>query len=172
MRKDPELLIRAGVEADLPAVLEIYQHYVLNALCTFEEVPPTLAELRSRRKAVLDLGLPYLVATLEGRLAGYAYAGSYRPRPAYRHTVEDSVYLAPDLLRRGIGRVLLGELVAQCAAGGFRQMIAVIGDSANAGSIRLHEQLGFLPVGVLRDVGFKFGRWVDTVLMQRALQPT
>lgn len=163
------LLIRNSAGADLPAIQAIYQHYVLHGLCTFEEIPPTVADLRSRRAEVLNLGLPHLVAVLDGQVAGYAYASRYRVRPAYRHTLEDSLYVAPDRHRRGIGRALLGALIERCSGRGFHRMIAVIGDSANEGSIRLHAGLGFEPVGVLPEVGFKFGRWVDTVLMQRPL---
>lgn len=153
----------------MDAVTAIYAHHVLTGTGSFEEAPPSPAEMAARRAAVLALGAPWLVAELDGRVAGFAYAGAYRARPAYRHTVEDSVYVAPDALGRGVGRALLSELVARCEAGPFRQMIAVIGGSENTGSIALHRALGFAPVGTFTAVGFKFGRWVDTVLMQRAL---
>ncbi|MFC3691865.1 GNAT family N-acetyltransferase [Chenggangzhangella methanolivorans] len=164
-----DLLVRDATDADMDAVAEIYAHHVLTGCASFEEVPPSPAEMAARRLVVLALGAPYLVAELDGRVAGYAYAGSYRARPAYRHTVEDSVYVAPDALGRGVGKALLAETIARCEAAGFRQMIAVIGDSANAGSIALHASLGFRDVGTFSDVGFKFGRWVDSVMMQLPL---
>jgi phosphinothricin acetyltransferase len=154
----------------MQAVQSIYAHYVLHDLCSFEEVPPSVDQMLSRRAEVLRLGLPYLVAIEAGDVVGYAYAGAWRTRPAYRNTVESSIYVAPGRHGRGIGSALLAELVARCAKAGLAQMVAVIGNSANAGSIRLHEGQGFEHVGVLRNVGFKFGRWVDTVLMQRALR--
>lgn len=163
--------IRDAAEADLPAVQAIYARHVLHGFASFEEVPPETAELAARRAAVLAQGLPYLAAEIEGRLVGYAYAGAYRPRPAYRHTIEDSVYVADGLAGRGIGRALLGTLIERCEAGPWRQMVAVIGDSGNAASIALHEAFGFRRAGLLQSTGFKLGRWVDTVLMQRALGP-
>lgn len=163
--------IRDAAEADLPAVQAIYARHVLHGFASFEEVPPETAELAARRAAVLAQGLPYLAAEIEGRLVGYAYAGAYRPRPAYRHTIEDSVYVADGLAGRGIGRALLGALIERCEAGPWRQMVAVIGDSGNAASIALHEAFGFRRAGLLQSTGFKLGRWVDTVLMQRALGP-
>ncbi|MFE0753813.1 GNAT family N-acetyltransferase [Inquilinus sp. NPDC058860] len=165
------ITIRDAAEADLPAVQAIYARHVLRGFASFEEVPPETPELAARRAAVLAQGLPYLAAEIEGRLVGYAYAGAYRPRPAYRHTIEDSVYVADGLAGRGIGRALLGALIERCEAGPWRQMVAVIGDSGNAGSIALHEAFGFRRIGILQSVGFKFGRWVDSVLMQRALGP-
>lgn len=165
----PSITVRDATEADMAAVAAIYTHYVLHARATFEETPPTVAELIGRRAAVLALGLPYLVAVEQGTVVGYSYATSYRPRPAYRNTVENSVYVALGEHGKGIGRILLRTLIERCAAGGWRQMIAVIGDSANAGSIGLHRSLGFEPVGVLRSVGFKLGCWVDTVQMQLAM---
>jgi phosphinothricin acetyltransferase len=163
------LLVRDATEADMASVQRIYAHYVLYGLATFEEVPPATDELLTRRTAVLRLGLPYLVATLEDAVVGYSYATSYRARPAYQHTVEDSVYVADGLGRRGIGAMLLGALIERCESGPWRQMLAVIGDSDNAASIALHRRFGFQPVGTLKSVGFKLGRWVDTVLMQRVL---
>ena len=165
--------IRPSLPGDLAAVRDIYAHHVLHGLASFEEVPPDLAELARRRDDVLARGLPHLVAEAAGGrgVVGFAYAGPYRPRPAYRHTVEDSVYLAPDQAGRGIGRALLGRLIALCEAAGRRQMVAVIGDSGNAPSIGLHAALGFRRVGLLPSVGFKFGRWVDIVIMQRPLGP-
>ena len=163
------VVVRDATEADMAAVREIYAHYVLHGLATFEEVPPSVAELLSRRAFVLGLGLPYLVAEMDGRVVGYSYATTYRPRPAYRYTVEDSVYVAQGLGGHGIGSALLGSLIARCEAGPWRQMLAVIGNSGNAGSIALHARLGFETVGTLTSVGFKLGQWVDTVLMQRPL---
>lgn len=154
---------------DMPAVQRIYAHEVTTGVATFEEVPPTVDEMLTRRAAVLDAGLPYLVAELRGAVAGYCYATPYRPRPAYRYTAEDSVYVTPEAQGEGVGRALLTELVSRCADAGVHQVIGVIGDSGNAGSIGLHKALGFHHVGTLTAVGFKFDRWVDTVLMQRDL---
>jgi len=165
----PAVLVRDAHEADIGAVTSIYARHVLHGLASFEEVPPSLDEMRSRRASVLQLGLPYLVAELEGRIVGYSYATSYRARPAYRYTVEDSVYVEDGLNGRGIGTALLTALIARCERGPWRQMLAVIGDSGNAGSIALHRRLGFAPAGNLVAVGFKLGRWVDSVFMQRAL---
>jgi L-amino acid N-acyltransferase YncA len=163
------IFVRDAHETDMSAVTSIYARHVLTGLASFEEVPPSLDEMRSRRASVLQLGLPYLVAELEGRLVGYSYATSYRARPAYRYTLEDSVYVEDGLNGRGIGTALLAELIARCERGRWRQMLAVIGDSGNAGSIALHRRLGFAPAGNLVSVGFKLGRWVDSVFMQRAL---
>jgi len=164
-----DLIIRASIAADIVPVAFIYAHHVMRGTATFEISPPTAEEVARRRDAVLAEGLPYLVAECGGEVAGFAYAGLYRPRPAYRYTVEDSIYLHPDHLRKGIGRRLLAELIRQCELGRWRQMIAVIGDSGNAPSIRLHENAGFRRTGVFQSVGWKFGRWLDTVLMQRPL---
>ena len=161
--------IRAATEADLPAITEIYEHAVRYGTATFELIPPEIAEMTRRFRALADGGFPYFVATVEGKVIGYAYAGPYRPRPAYRFTLENSVYLDPASQRRGIGTALLTELIAQSEARGYRQMIAVIGDSANAASVALHARAGFAMIGTHPDVGFKFGRWLDTVMMQRAL---
>jgi L-amino acid N-acyltransferase YncA len=163
------LKIRPAVLPDLPAITEIYAHEVRVGTATFELVPPDLAEMTRRFQALLDGGFPYFVAVLDGRVAGYAYASSYRPRPAYRFTVENSVYLRPATHRRGIGRQLLERLIAECATRGFRQMIAVIGDSANAASVGVHAACGFQMIGTHPSVGLKFGRWLDTVMMQREL---
>ena len=154
----------------MPAVQAIYGHYVLHDLCSFEEEVPTAPQMQSRRADVLARGLPYLVAMKDGEVAGYAYASPYRSRSAYRHTVEDSIYVAPGMQGHGIGKALLQEVIRRCTESGFTQMVAVVGNSANAGSQRVHQSLGFETVGVLRNVGFKFGQWVDTVLMQRALR--
>lgn len=155
----------------MSAVTAIYAKHVLHGLASFEEVPPPLDEMKSRRAGVLKLHLPYLVAELDNHVAGYAYATFYRARPAYRYTVEDSVYVADGLHGRGIGTALLAELIARCEQGPWRQMLAVIGDSDNAPSIALHRRLGFTSCGTLAAVGFKHGRWVDSVFMQRALGP-
>jgi phosphinothricin acetyltransferase len=165
----PDLSVRDAADGDVPRILEIYRHYVLHATCTFEVDPPSEHEMRARVAAVRALGLPWLVAESAGEVVGYAYAGRYRERPAYRHTVENSVYIAHDRHRLGAGRRLLEELVRRITAGHFLQMVAVIGDSRNLPSIALHERVGFRHVGVLQDVGFKHGRWLDTVLMQRTL---
>lgn len=165
------LVVRDAAEQDMAAIQAIYAHEVLRGLATFEETPPSTAEMLARRAGVLALGLPYLAAEIEGRIVGYSYATGYRPRPAYRYTVEDSVYVADGMHGRGIGRALLSGLIERCEAGPWRQMVAVIGNSGNAGSIALHRQLGFRLVGTFEAVGFKLGRWVDTVLMQRPLGP-
>ncbi|WP_093211452.1 MULTISPECIES: GNAT family N-acetyltransferase [unclassified Variovorax] len=154
----------------MAAVQAIYSHYVLHDLCSFEEQVPSVEEMQARRADVRARGLPYLVALKDGEVAGYAYATAYRARSAYRHTVEDSIYVAQGMHGHGIGKALLGEVIRRCTDGGFTQMVAVVGNSANAGSQGVHQSLGFERVGVLRDVGFKFGQWVDTVLMQRALR--
>ncbi len=163
------LEIRPAIEADLPAVTAIYEHAVRYGTATFELIPPDLAEMTRRFNALMDGGYPYFVAELDGRVVGYAYAGAYRPRPAYRFTVENSIYLDPAIHRRGIGLELLQRLIIECEARGFRQMIAVIGDSANAGSIGVHTRAGFKMIGTHPNVGLKFGRWLDTVMMQRDL---
>src|SRR6476646_4672592 len=161
--------IRSATEADLPFVTGIYTHAVLHGTATFELIPPDLAEMTRRFRALMDGGFPYLVASLDGRVVGYAYAGPYRPRPAYRFTVENSVYLQPSIHRRGIGLLLMQRLILECEARGYRQMIAVIGDSANADSIGVHTRTGFQMIGTHPNVGLKFGRWLDTVMMQLAL---
>lgn len=165
----PQPVIRDAQEADMVAVQAIYAHHVLHGLATFEEVPPSVDELIGRRAAVLDSGLPYLVAELDGAVVGYCYAATYRPRPAYRYALEDSVYIAHGRDGRGIGTALLGELIVRCERGPWRQMTAVIGNSGNAGSIALHRRMGFRHIGTFEAVGFKLGQWVDTVMMQRAL---
>jgi len=163
------LAVRAAEERDVPGIAAIYAHHVLTGLASFEIAPPDAAEMARRRAAVLARGLPYLVAEAADGVVGYAYAAPYRLRPAYRHALEDSVYVHRDYGGRRIGRRLLESLIAECTSRGYRQMVAVIGDSANHASIALHETCGFKRVGVLPSVGFKFGRWVDCVLMQRAL---
>ncbi len=163
------LLIRASRPADLAQIQAIYAAEVRGGTASFELEPPDLGEMRRRRETILDGGFPYLVAEFEERVAGYAYATAYRPRPAYRHTVENSVYVARRAWRRGIGLRLLRALVDACRERGFRQMVAVIGDAEHLASIRLHEKAGFRMVGTLADVGRKFERWLDIVVMQRAL---
>ncbi|MGJ4927729.1 N-acetyltransferase family protein [Bradyrhizobium sp. HKCCYLS2038] len=166
-----DIEIRPTLEADLPAITAIYGQAVREGTATFELDPPDLAEMTRRFRALSDGGFPYFVAVLDGEVVGYAYAGPYRPRPAYRFTVENSVYLAPASQRRGIGMRLMRQLIDACEARGFRQMIAVIGASANAGSVGLHTACGFEMIGTHPSVGLKFGRWLDTVMMQRPLGP-
>ncbi len=163
----PEL--RPARDGDLDAIQAIYAHHVLHGLASFEETPPDRAEIARRLRALVVEGYPYLVAELRGEIVGYAYAGPYRPRPAYRYTVEGTVYVAPGQERRGYGRALLAALIDACSERGYRRMVAVIGDSDHLASIGLHEALGFRRAGQLHAVGFKFGRWVDSVLMERAL---
>ena len=161
--------IRPAGPQDIAAITRIYAQAVEYGTATFEIEPPDEAEMASRQHALLANDLPYLVAEQAGIVAGYAYAGRYHARPAYRWTVEDTIYVAPAFHRRGLGRLLMARLIAEAEARGFRQMIAVIGDSANAASITLHAAVGFQLVGTLQSVGFKHGRWLDTVLMQRPL---
>jgi phosphinothricin acetyltransferase len=161
--------VRDATPADMAEIQSIYTFYVTNTAASFEEVPPSVEEMTRRLEAAQARGLPYLVAEEKGEILGYTYAGPWRERSAYRYTVEDSIYVAPFVVRRGIGRVLLSALIDRCTALGYRQMIAVIGDSANQGSIGLHRSLGFRQEGVLRGVGLKFGRWVDVVIMHRVL---
>ncbi|MGI9128520.1 MAG: GNAT family N-acetyltransferase [Roseomonas sp.] len=163
------LLIRESVAADVPAITAIYAHWVINGPASFEIEAPDVAEMARRRDAVTGAGFPYVVATGPDGVLGYAYASAYRTRPAYRFTVENSVYVAPGARQTGIGSALLGAVIARCAAAGFRQMVAVIGDSANAASIALHQRAGFTQAGLIQAAGWKHGRWVDSVLMQRAL---
>jgi L-amino acid N-acyltransferase YncA len=164
--------IRPAKTSDIPAIAHIYAHAVEHGTASFELAPPDEVEIARCMSDLTGKGYPYFAAEIDGALAGYAYAGPYRARPAYRLTVEDSVYVAPAMHRRGVGRVLLAALIEAAAARGFRQMIAVIGDSTRqAASIGLHEAWGFRHVGILQDVGFKHGRWLDSVLMQRALGP-
>ena len=163
--------IRPSRDEDVPAIAAIYRHHVLHGVASFEEVPPDAAEIARRRGEIVGRGLPYLVAERAGRVVGYCYAGLFRPRVAYRFTVEDSVYVEADEIGRGLGRALLEQVISRCSELGYRQMVAVIGGRETMPSIRLHEALGFTHIGVFPAVGFKFGRWVDTVLMQRALGP-
>lgn len=164
-------MIRDATPGDLRGIAEIYAHHVATGLASFEEAPPAESEMRTRFESVRAAGLPYLVADEGGRVVGYAYATAYRARSAYRFTLEDSVYVRDGCGGRGIGRALLAELLARCEAGPWRQMVAVIGDSDNHASIGLHRAAGFRVVGTLEAVGFKFGRWVDSVLMQREIGP-
>lgn len=172
-KKDTQSVLKPSVRAsrpgDMPAITAIYAHHVLHGLASFELLPPDVNEMVRRRAEVLARGLPHLVAEAGGQLAGYAYAAPYRERPAYRFALEDSVYIHPDYIGRGIGRALLDVLIETCTSAGYRQLIAVIGDSGNAASIGLHAACGFVRTGLLPSVGFKFGRWVDSVLMQREI---
>jgi phosphinothricin acetyltransferase len=161
--------VRASRLEDMPSITEIYAHHVVHGLASFELSPPDVGEMLRRRADVLARGLPHLVAEAGGQIAGYAYAAPYRERPAYRFVLEDSIYIHPDYIGRGLGRALLHVLIEACARAGYRQLIAVIGDSGNAASIGLHAACGFVRTGLFPSVGFKFGRWVDSVLMQRAL---
>ena len=161
--------VRAARDDDLPAIAATYAYHVRHGLASFEEAPPDLAVMTRRRQAVLDRGLPYLAAEIDGQFCGFAYLGPYRSRPGYRYSLENSVYVAPGFERRGAGALLLAELIRLATGQGYRLMVAVIGDSANLASIRLHERQGFRRVGTLTSVGFKFGRWVDSVILERAL---
>jgi L-amino acid N-acyltransferase YncA len=167
----PELLIRPAAADDVAAIARIYAHAVRFGTASFELDPPDETEMAQRQRAILEAGYPYLVAQADGAVLGYAYAGPYRARPAYRWSVENSVYVAAEAMRRGIGGALLDALIAEAERRGFRQMIAVIGDSAQTPSIALHRAAGFRLIGTLEAVGFKHGRWLDTVLMQRPLGP-
>ncbi len=165
------IAIRPAHVSDIPAIARIYAHAVETGTASFELEPPTEAEMAERMQALLDGKFPYFVAEIDGKIAGYAYASLYRTRPAYRFTIEDSVYVAPDMHRRGVGKILLEKLIEACTAMGFRQMIAVIGDSDQAASIGVHKACGFAPAGNLKNIGWKFGKWLDTPLMQLALGP-
>ncbi len=169
-------IIRPSRDDDVAAIAAIYGHHVQHGVASFEETAPTIEEMARRRAEIVARGLPYLVAELANgtdgrRVVGYCYAGLFRPRSGYRFTLEDSIYIDPDEVGRGIGRALLQPMVARCAELGYRQMIAVIGGSETVASIRLHERLGFAHIGVFPAVGYKFGRWIDVVLMQHALGP-
>ncbi|MCR5872982.1 N-acetyltransferase family protein [Phenylobacterium sp. J426] len=163
------MILRAATEDDTEALAAIYDHHVLHGFGTFELEPPGVAWMEAKRRDIQGYGLPFVVAELGRKVLGYAYAGPFRPRPGYRFTVEDSVYVAPDAVGRGVGRATLAAVLDQCAARGLRQVVAVIGDSGNAASVGLHRALGFQDAGVFRDVGFKHGRWVDIVMMQKPL---
>jgi len=163
------ILIRPSTDADVPAITSIYAHHVLNGTGTFETEPPSEADMATRRADVISKGLPYLVAEDGGEVVGYAYGNWFKPRAAYRYSVEDSIYMAPESAGKGLGKLLLTELLAQCERAGVRKVMAVIGDSANAGSIGVHKALGFEQVGVVQSCGWKFGRWLDIVLMQKSI---
>ena len=163
--------VRPATPDDIPAIQAIYAHHVAHGLASFEEEAPSAQELRRRYEDVRRQSFPYLVAELGGEVVGYGYCALYRSRSAYRYALEDSVYVRHDMAGRGIGKAILTELIQRCEALGYRQLIAVIGDSSHAASIALHASLGFLRVGTLRSVGYKLGRWVDSVLMQRPLGP-
>jgi L-amino acid N-acyltransferase YncA len=164
-----EPIVCPAAPADLEAVAGIYAHYVTGTVITFEERPPTVADWRQRLDDLSGRGLPFLVAKIGDDVVGYAYAGPWRPKPAYRHTVENSVYLAPERTGRGLGRALLEGLLDECGRAGVRQVVAVIADTGSDASAALHRRLGFTQVGRLTGVGHKHGRWVDTILMQRSL---
>lgn len=164
-----EIVIGDSAEAEIAAIRDIYAWHVINGIASFETEPPSLAEMLARRASVLEKGLPWLTAKRDGQVLGYCYLGLYRTRYAYRFTVEDSVYVHPDWGGQGIGSLLLSQAIGRAERGGWRQMLAIIGDSENRGSIRLHEKLGFSQTGIMTAVGFKHGRWVDTLLMQRPL---
>ncbi|MGV9378261.1 N-acetyltransferase family protein [Nonomuraea sp. NPDC003707] len=162
--------IRALAEADLPAVADIYAHYVTGGVATFDETPLDIGQWRAKADGIAGAGLPFLVAEVDGAVAGYAYVAQYRPKPAYRHTVEDTIYLAPAFTGRGLGKLLLAELIKKTGETPARQMIAVIADSGDPASARLHKAFGFEEAGRLRAVGFKHGRWIDTLLLQLDLR--
>ena len=163
--------IRDAAPADIPAIHAIYAHHVLHGLASFEEVPPPVEEMRARFDAIVSAGKPYIVAEVYGGVAGYGYASAYRTRSAYRYTLENSVYVAEGMRGKGVGSALLRTLVERCQRGPWRQMLAIIGDSGNAASIGVHRKAGFRQVGVLERVGYKHGRWVDSVVMQLELSP-
>lgn len=163
------ITVRDSRDDDVADIQRIYAHYVENSVASFEEIAPDVAEITTRRALVLDFGAPYLVAELDGKVQGFAYAFKFRPRSAYRHTVEDSIYVEPAAAGNGVGTRLLETLIERCTAQGYRQMVAVIGGNTAAASIRLHKRMGFQMVGQMKSTGFKFGQWVDTTLMQRAL---
>ena len=161
--------IRASADADVPAITAIYKHHVLKGTATFEIEPPDEIEIARRHQDLIQRGFPWLVAEADGTVVGYAYAGPFRAREAYRFTLEDSIYLHPESMKQGIGGALLRELIAACRRGGFKQILALIGDSSNQGSIRVHETCGFQHTGVMKNVGLKFDRWLDVVIMQLEL---
>ena len=166
---DSDLEIREALPDDAHAIAALYVWHVLNGRASFEEIPPTVDEMRKRIQTVRDNGLPWLVALWRGAIVGYCYATFYRPRPAYRYSVENSIYIDKDAMGLGVGKALLPPLIDLCAVAGRRQMVAIIGDSQHVASIKLHESCGFEMVGTFKSIGFKFGRWLDSVLMQRSL---
>lgn len=161
--------IRASRDEDVPAITAIYAHHVLNGTGTFETIPPTPEDMAARRADVLSKELPYLIAEQDGQILGFAYCTWFKPRPAYRYSAEDSIYMADGARGQGAGKQLLAALAKEAEAAGIRKLIAVIGDSANQGSVRVHEAIGFSPVGVLKSCGWKFGKWLDVVLMEMPL---
>lgn len=169
MTQQTPAIVRPSVDADMTAMTRIYAHHVLNGTGTFETSPPSEADMRTRRADVLGKNLPWLVIETNGYIAGFAYANWFKPRPAYRFSVEDSVYIAHDAVGKGLGKQLLDELLLQLERRGVRKVMAVIGDSANAGSVKLHTSAGFTQAGVIESCGWKFGRWLDIVLMQKAI---
>ena len=166
-----ELLIRPSCDDDVAAITAIYGHHVLHGVASFEEVPPSEAEMARRRAEIVGRGFPYVVGERDGKIVGYCYTGPYRTRVGYRFSVEDSIYIDPSEVGRGIGRALLAQVIERSTELGYRQMIAVIGGSETLPSIRLHAALGFTHIGLFPGIGFKFGRWIDSVYMQRALGP-
>ena len=162
-------VLRNATGTDIPAIREIYADQVLNGVSSWEEIPPDNEEMKSRYASIVAAGYPYRVVEIKGDIAGYSYASSYRPRIGYRYTVENTIYIDKNYRGQGLGRLLMEDLVACCEARGFRQMVAVIGDSNNHVSIDFHTRMGFVPAGVIRSIGFKYGRWMDSVIMQRAL---
>lgn len=169
MTANDAFLVRAREDRDIDAITEIYGHHVLEGASSWELSPPDTAEMQRRADAITAAGYPYLVAARGTQILGYAYASAYRPRPAYRFTVEHSVYVDDAARRLGVGKALLSRLIEDCTAAGFRQMIAIVGDSQNLQSIEFHEKMGFERVGIVRDIGFKFDRWMDQVILQRPL---
>jgi len=167
--RNPAFTIRQSKDADIEAITEIYSKEVLNGLASFELQAPDVREMAQRRERILQAGYPYLVATIENKVVGYAYAGPYRTRPAYQYTAENSVYVATNMRRSGVGRALLNELTGICEKGNWRTMIAIIGDTNNTGSIALHEAAGFKHVGTIEATGYKHNQWVDTVVMYKTL---
>lgn len=163
------IVIRDSSPEDVTDIQRIYAHHVQTGTASFEEVAPNADTITARRLSVLNAGAPYIVAELDGQVHGFAYAASFRPRSAYRHTVEDSIYVDPQATGKGIGSLLLSTLIERCTELGYRQMVAVIGGAQNAASITLHQRQGFEQVGQLKSTGFKFGAWVDTIIMQRTL---
>src|SRR5690606_30810390 len=164
-------IIRDAAPGDMQAIQRIYAHHVLHGTATFEEIPPSVQDMQARPAAIVAQGMPYLVAQLDEAIVGYCYANAYRPRVAYRYTLEDSIYLAEDQSGQGLGRALLTALIARCEQGPWRQMVAVIGGNNNLASIGLHRSLGFSHAGTQLATGFKFNQWIDVVFMQRALGP-
>ncbi|KAB2851633.1 MAG: N-acetyltransferase [Hyphomicrobiaceae bacterium] len=169
MKPEKELVVRPAARADIAAITSIYAHAVAHGVASFELTPPNEAEMTRRFEAIASAGYPYLVAERGGEILGYAYLSAYRSRPAYKSTVENSIYVSPKAQRLGTGRILLAELISKAESLGYRQIIAVIGDSANSPSINLHRAMGFTFAGTLHSVGFKHGRWLDSVLMQLAV---